>query len=369
MTTVKEWHIWDFPDTIHVKFSDGFRIKLFKLLVAKFGSRNKASKALGCHTTNLRSYLQLGHDSGGFQAFTPMRIVKKISAVLGDSLKVEIERNVVAYRAWGGNSVRSPILPIKETPEMYSIVAHLICDGTAGKGKTPAYYNIAKELLDEVEEYVKVFGEVKTLRYRVQSNVYALLFPKAISDVLSHIFEIPFVRTQNLPKLLFEAPKECQLAALRAIFDDEGSIRESGQIVVVNKPIGIIEDVKTILKQNGMESGVITFAGGCHSLSVLSISRENFIRNVGFTHKVKKNRSDEILERDRKFKARIKLEDKIYNLLVEKQPLDRFEMARQLNTSINSITDVLYNKLRSQGRVTSKFNGKNKSYLWHVQGR
>lgn len=361
---IKEWNIWDFPDTLYVKFSDELRIRLFRQLIEKFGSRNRAAMALGCHTVNLRTYLQWGHDSEGFQAFMPLKYVKKLPELLGDSIKEEIQGNIAAYRARAGNPVRNPILPIKESPELYSLIAHLICDGSAGKGKTPYYANTRMELLEELKESLKVFGEFDVTTYRMHSNVYAVMFPKAISDILSYVFGVPFVRTERLPKLLFEAPKKCQLAALRAMFDDEGSIHESGQITIVNKPRGVIEDTKRLLKQNDIETGVVTFTKDIHALSVLSRYREIYLRDIGFVHKIKKNKAAKVAQRDKKLKEHVKLEDRIYNLLNEKQPLSRFEIAGLLSANLNSVTDALYKGLRAKGKITSRFNGKNRPYLW-----
>src|SRR3989338_9361234 len=134
-----EWHIWDFPDTVRVYFNDKFRIELFELI--KCGdSRVNIAKKFGVSTSIIKSYFQTGKDSDGLKTYIPVKIIKKIPEVMEISTDSEfmhkLERNIVAYRARNGKPVKNPIFPIKETPEIYSIVAHMICDGTAGKRKT-----------------------------------------------------------------------------------------------------------------------------------------------------------------------------------------------------------------------------------------
>ncbi len=361
-----EWHIWDFPDGIRVYFNEDFRIELFRLLKGN-ESRNKLAKKFGVNTTTIKSYFQTGVDSDGLRTYAPINIIKKLPEILSVSINSkfmkELEENIVAYRARAGWAVTNPILPIRETPELYSIVAHMICDGTAGKGKTPCYYNTCKELREKFKKCLRVFGNVETNEYEVQNNVYAVMFPKAITDILSHVFQVPFVRTPNLPKSFFTAPKECQYAAIRAMFDDEGCI-SNNQLTFTQKEIGVMNNTKVLLEDIGIQTGKITKGDrGCKSITVLSESRELFESLIGFLHPTKSKRLKETVRNGIYRKNQKHLIEKVGNLFSKETNLTRSEICKKLDANINSVTEIIY-KLRKEGKLNSKFAGKNKEYLW-----
>ncbi len=361
-----EWHVWDFPDEIRVYFNDDFRIELFKLLKGN-GSRNKLAKRFGVNTSTIKAYFQKGVDSEGLKTYIPTRIIKNVPKVLGimtdAAFMHKLEKNIVAYRARNGNPVIDPVLPLTETPELYSIIAHVICDGTAGKSKTPCYYNTCKELREKFKKCLKVFGNVETNEYEVQNNVYAVMFPKAITDILSHVFQVQFVRTPDLPKLLFTAPKECQYAAIRAMFDDEGCI-SNNQLTFTQKGIGIMNNTKVLLEGIGIQTGKITKDDrGCKSITVLSESRELFESLIGFSHPAKSERLKETVRNDIYRKNQKRLSEKVNELFSKETNLTRSEICRKLDANMNSVTEIIY-KLRKEGKLNSKFVGKNKEYLW-----
>lgn len=361
-----EWHVWDFPDTVRVYFNEDFRIELFRLLKGN-ESRNKLAKRFGVNTSTVKSYFQTGKDSEGLKTYITVKIIKKIPEILsiftGSEFMKRLEKNIVAYRSRNGNSVINPILPITESPELYSIATHMICDGTAGKRKTPCYYNTSNELREEFIKSLQVFGKVKTNEYLLQSNVYAVMFPKAVTDILSHIFQVKFVRTSNLPNLFFTVPKNCQYAAIRAMFDDEGSVSKKGQLVFVNSQKGIMEDLKKLLDQNDLKTGKISFSRNMYTITVLSESKEQFLERIGLTHLSKKLRLTTTIELQKEKAKAIPIQTKIYDLLSQKGSLTRQEICKLLNTNFNYTTIVLYD-LRKEGKIRSHFNGKNKPYLW-----
>jgi len=361
-----EWHVWDFPDTVRVYFNEDFRIELFTLLKGN-SSRNRLAKKFGISTSIIKSYFQTGKDSEGLKTYIPVKIIKRIPYILSISTNSEfmlrLEKNIVAYRARAGWAVTNPILPIKETSELYSIVAHMICDGSAGKRKTPCYYNTCKELRENLKKCLQVFGNVETNEYEVQNDVYAVMFPKGITDILSHVFQVPFVRTPYLPKLFFTAPKECQFAALRAMFDDEGCI-SGNQLTFAQKEIGVMNDLKSLLESIEIKTGKITKDGkGCKSITVLSESRKLFWNLIGFLHPVKNKRLKITVKNDIERRSRKLLIEKINELFCKENNLTRTEICKKLNSNINSTTELLY-RLKKDGKVNSKFVGKNKSYLW-----
>ncbi|MFH1631062.1 MAG: hypothetical protein ABIA21_02470 [Candidatus Aenigmatarchaeota archaeon] len=365
-----EWHVWDFPDTLYIKLSEDFRKELCDRLVNKFGSRNKASIFLGINTTTLKRGLQTGIDSEGFEAYTSMKLIKKILDIFPED-KEAIERNVIAYRARSGNSITNPILPLRETPEMYSIIAHMICDGSAGERKSPVYYNSCRELLEEFKNYLTTFGEMRTNEYLVHSKVlpvYGILFPKAITDILSHVFQIKFVRTEHLPKKVFSTTEECKYAFIRALFDDEGTFSsKQRQLVFIQKEYGIVRDIKKLFDSIEIRTGYISKVdrdiGILHSITVLSQSRVKFKTVINFTHPEKRRILEYVVKNDMERKNYVTLKTKIIQMFEQQNSLSRLEITNRLKSNINSVTEILY-EFRKEGIIESNFNGKNKPYIW-----
>lgn len=290
---MQEWHIWDFPDSIYVKLDDGYRLKLFKRLHEFYGSHRKMAKALG-RDLSIVTTLRRGVDYGGYEAYIPMSILKKIIATFPEQ-KHEIEKAVIAYRCRAGWPVHRPILPIRESPQLYNILVHMLCDGSAGKGKTPYYANTCKELREELKMNLKIFGDVETKEYIMHHDVWAVMFPKAVTDVLKHIFKVRMVYSNRLPEVLLESSNDCKRAAVRAFFDDEGCV--SGKMVCLTfSSKYALQQIKEILEQLDVMTGVIyNVAGNCYGIQILVAGKEMFLQRVGFTHPNKLSRLSAIV--------------------------------------------------------------------------
>ena len=124
----REWHVWNFPDNIMVYFNEEFRLRLYAKLKETCGTRDEIARRLESNKETIKSSLFLG-ERDGHKSYTFVRIVKKIVEVfglhLGNDFLNEMDKNVVAYRSWNGWSVTNPLLPIRESPQLYSIVFHL----------------------------------------------------------------------------------------------------------------------------------------------------------------------------------------------------------------------------------------------------
>jgi len=280
-----KWHIWDFPDTVYLKFNDEFRMKLFDKLYKHFGTHRKLSY-FGCSYPAIVTALRYGSYKG-MEIYTNMKLIKKI-LILFPEIKEEIERNVIAYRCRAGNPVINPVLPIEETPEIYSIVVHMIGDGSAGKGKTPYYSNTCKELRDDFKKNLRIFGEVNYNEYLMHTNVYCVTFPKAISDILSHIFNVKLVYSDSLPIKLFTASESCKIAGIAALFDDEGTA--STMVSIRSSSQKLLQQAKEILKDLDIETGIVSGNDiTYYSLSILAKSQEDFLNKIKPIHPKKIN--------------------------------------------------------------------------------
>ena len=362
-----EWHIWDFPDSIYLKFNEEYRRKLFEKLHKHFGSHRNIGKGLGFHYTTIVSCLKSGYDSGGFQTSTNIKIIKRILEIFPEE-KQELEKNVIAYRCRAGLSVYNPNLPIKETPEIYSIICHVIADGSAGKGKTPYYSNSLKELLNEFRRNLQIFGRVKTNPYFYRkSGVTYLMFPKAITDILSHVFNVKFTFPNKLPERLFEASADCIKAAIRAMFDDEGTV--STLFAITQKSRNILLQLKKILLSFEIETGNVTYSEprGCYNLSVLTKSYDNFHKLIGLTSIDKIYNLKEKVNK-RNYYIESLLETKIYDLLLNSSPLTKHQIAKEFKITPGNAVACL-RTLEKKSKVKRKFVGINKPYLWYLDLR
>jgi len=368
----KEWHVWDFPDNIRIYFSDGFREWLFAELKNICETRAELSRRLGLHTSMVKSYLQTGHDSKGLKTYIPVKVIKKIiesfNSQLGITFSEKLESSIIAYRARAGWPVYKPKLPIKETPSVYSILFHIICDGSASKGKTPYYANTCKELRQAFIKNLQIFGGVETNEYLMHSNVFGVMFPKAITDILSHIFSVPLSGPRKFPKQVLEALKDCQLEAIKVMFDDEGFVSKKGQTGFTTTDFELVEGMKHLLLQNSFKpSKIYVKRRGTkkdYAICILTESWKAFLTAVGFDHPRKRRRLRDAIK-NREYRLKYKpLKERIYELLFSYSPLDRLEIAKRLNAKIPATKVNLY-ELRRERRVFSKFNGKNNFYLWY----
>jgi hypothetical protein len=247
----------------------------------------------------------------------------------------------------------------------------MICDGSAGKGKTPYYANTCENLRREFIKNLQIFGKVEVKVYEAKTGVTYIMFPKAITDILSHIFKVPLVGPRKFPERLFSAPTECQMIALRAMFDDEGFVSKKGQMGFTTSDIEMVEGVTKLLTQNGFIVGTIRKKKRGNktdfTVPILVDSYEKFLDLIDFTHPQKHKRLKMATERH-KYRIKYKpLKTKIHELLLSCHPLDRIEIANRLNAKIPMTKMKLY-ELRHEGKIYNKFNGKNKFYLWFPKG-
>lgn len=367
----REWHVWDFPDNIMVYFNEEFRLRLYAKLKDICGTRDEIARKLESNKETIRSSLFLG-ERDGHKSYTFVKIVKKIVEVFGLQLDSdflnEMDRNVVAYRSWNGWSVTNPLLPIKESPQLYSLVFHLIGDGNASKRHSPFYCGPDKELIEEFENYLQIFGDVEVRRkIRLFNGLIITYFPKAVADILSHIMRIGFTHPDSLPESIFNASPECKVSAIRAFIDDEGCV--SSNFCVDQKSKRIISQFRQLLNSIGIECGKIgrNNTTGVHKLYIFKTSYKTFLKSVNLTHIKKREKLMELIKMD-EFRTEQKIinqiQYKILDLLTEKYPLTKHDIARHLGIIVGSALDTLLN-LKEKGKVIGKFTNKNKPYFWY----
>ena len=152
----------------------------------------------------------------------------------------ELERNILSYRSGNrGLRINNPLLPIKVTPELDSIVIHLFGDGAAGDF-TPSYTQKNKSAVDNfIRKMENSFGIFEKSIYFTQGK-YQVKFPKAITDVISEYYKIDSYNSykSKIPeKILKRADNKFKLACIVAYILDEGNIRDVISLGSVNKEL------------------------------------------------------------------------------------------------------------------------------------
>lgn len=295
----KEWHVWDFPDNIMVYFKEEFRLRLYTKLKEMCSTRDEIARKLESNKETIKSSLFLG-ERDGHKSYTFVRIVKKIVEVfglqLGSDFLNEMDGNVVAYRSWNGWSVVNPLLPIKESPEFYSVVFHVMADGNASMRHSPYYSNTSPVLIEDFINKLQYFGKVEVYKKHRPDGLVYVQFPKAITDVLSHTLSLNFVRPTKLPSDIFSASMQCKSAAIRAFVDDEGSISNSGFVVKQKSKI-LLEELKLLLSLFYIRTGRIGVdQNGVHRFFIWKESWRNFRDSIGFCHPRKEFILDDLVK-------------------------------------------------------------------------
>lgn len=375
---VKEWHIWDFPNNIIVCFNEEFRLKLYNKLKEICGTRIEIAKRLGSNKETIRRSLFLGLRNGR-ESYIFAGIVKKIVEVFGTHLGTdflnEMDRTVIAYRSWNGWNVKNPILPIKENPSLYSVIFHLIGDGNASKRHSPFYCSPDKELIEEFERNLQIFGDVEVRReVRKFNGLIITYFPKAIADILSYIMKIRFTHPNYLPRRIFDAPLECKVTAIRAFVDDEGSVSinsiSSINFCISQKSKNILLQLKQIMNSIGIESGNIGInkKWGVYRLNISNASCKKYLKFVGFSHERKRNMLIRLLRKNELIKSNIEKSQKQYKILelLNKGPLTKHEIASRLSLKPDSVLNILMH-LKNKEKIIGQHVGTNKPHLWSLR--
>ncbi len=171
--------------------------------------------------------------------FMPLSLVLGLAKLNNEKVE-NLNKNVISYRSGGkGLLINKPVLPIKVTPELDSVVIHLFGDGAAGEF-TPSYTQKNKDSFDNfIKKIEDCFGKFEKSIYFTQGK-YQIKFPKAIPDILSKYYSIDSYKSHEskIPKEILERKdKKFKLACILAFIVDEGNIRDVISFYSVNKEL------------------------------------------------------------------------------------------------------------------------------------
>jgi hypothetical protein len=127
---MRETHIWEFPEHFRV------------LCTTRFLRESQ--------NLSLRSKVSREHLTGNL--FMPVctfkRLAQKLVSTDRYSSLREIEREILAYKARSTSKpIWQPVLPLRDTPALAELYAHLVADGGVSKGSIPHYVNSSPVLI------------------------------------------------------------------------------------------------------------------------------------------------------------------------------------------------------------------------------
>lgn len=375
MAYYKKIHIWDLPtNKVYVRFNEKFREKFFSLARSKFGNFNVAGKFLNIK----RADTTLAGDWRKGRCCCPLDLMIKLANEIRIPLS-ELEKNVeeIKYKTKinkrggsGGGPIINPKLPIIVGENFAEILGHICGDGSIvtsspEKGISFKYINSEPTLIEAFKQLVKkVFGEIEpNTQIREKGNYtrpnYCLQYPSILSAFVLSIFNYKPDEKMDIPDFIFKMPRKAKGKFLRAIFDDEASVRINKEVAIGLKPIKPLTHVRMLVEALGIKTSNLSSyrikSGSMHRFSIGSMrSLKLFNKLVGFKHPTKAKKLNLTINHQRKFERYCNNEPKqrIMNLLLEKNTLKAIEMSRILKRSKSTIDWHLKN-MQKEGIITT----------------
>lgn len=367
-------HLRDLPDTIYFLIKSDVRKLYFDRIYSFYKSKRNAARNLGVHLATIRNYENGYCTKNGIKhhQYTSINFFKKTLPLLEQEFIEKLEQSIVAISTSNGLKIKNPKIPIRESPQLYNVIAHIVADGSAPKRCTPYYGNSCQTLRDNFRKNLKLFGKVEISETHCGS-VPMVTFPKALADILSKSFDIQFTFPNRIPKQIFHAPLECKTAFLQALFDDDGTM--TSQLTVGIHNLNIMQEIKLLLNSVGLETSHVmvhryTRKEYLHKKDkvTLSIPKSEYIKFkdlIGFSHPLKSKKLEFALQtRNRKQRTRDPnyIEDRILKIL-EFKPSKTMELANELLFTMNGITPHLNRMLKEDLIIKRGFKNE---LIWDI---
>ena len=230
---------------------------------------------------------------------------------LCDILKVghkNIKENIISIKT--KNSFPISAKYINLNMEFARIAGHLLGDGgihiVKNEGKYRIFYaNKQKSLIKSFYQDTRViFPDVKIyVRHREkEQKVSEVWLPTTASIILYSIFNMNNCKMRRVPKFVYDWHESYVGEFLRAIFDDEGYIYPSKNLIAIalsnNK---LLNDVKKLLKNIGINSNPIKLTHNKKRSQMFYFyisGRENIMKfneKVGFSHPTKSKKLEMLI--------------------------------------------------------------------------
>lgn len=291
------------------------------------------------------------------------RLAKKLVSAGRYTSFQEVERRVLAYKARSTSKpIWQPVLPLRDSPELAELSAHLMADGGVSNHSIPHYVNSSPALIRRFSYLLrKALGRVHQVVYRTKSGAYDLRFSNTAWEVLRWIYGSDVSsKTAKLPRRVLKP--RLREAVLYAFIDDEGCID-------LNKRIHIgLANLKLLRQLHRVATVEI---GAAHLTPIKKKSRENhfyfYIRSTGLAriarlklrdtckrHTISFLLQSNHLSGDHRRPGETR---KLLTVILRKtKGATTSELSRRLNIRPSNVTRPLY-KLLEEGIVESRRSG------------
>jgi len=363
---------------------DNFRKELFSKSVEKLGTIKEFKHFLDYKSDNIISAWRTGKINRGDNWITEQGIPleKLIKICRLNQLDVNsIQNKIICYKSRGKSlKINNPKLPIRISPELFRIIAHMIFDGSALEDNTHYYRNFNKGLLINLKNDLDfVFGNIEiTLKETM------LILPSIIMKNLMNIFNFRAgTFDSSVPKILFDLPKEYTSYFIQAFFDDEGTV-SSDNLRFYSYNNKLISQTKKLLniKFPNIKTGKLLHrqkdTGMEYSFCICSESIEDYLHDINTNHDSKLSKIQHLIRRknkewNHKLPNMTKIE--ILNSLLERSKTS-YELSQNILISPNKITEHLRGysekrKINSKGLIELGYvkrlkNGTYNSYTYNL---
>jgi len=249
-----EKHIWELnlDSKISIKITDKFQ----KIVWSEIhGEVYPLARRLKIQPSRLYDYFLHG------KLWVPLKVMIDISKELKISL-LNMEKNVISYGQMYVPyrvCIKDPILPIKISPYLTSIVSNLYFDGSLPKDGKGSYYNQKdREVMRGFSKRLEaVFGKMYYTNELDHKGVIKHRHPRIVGEICKSIYNVNSFSSKEskLTKVLQKLSKDHKISFILMAILDEGSIAYDGTIMfgVYNKDL--CEGVRKLCIKVGLEVG------------------------------------------------------------------------------------------------------------------
>jgi len=241
-----------------------------------------------------------------------VELVKQLAKIAGITLE-KIEKHIIFVKSGDGGRPISLKLPIYESKELASLIAHEMGDGHL-RERTFVYFNESQRLIDGVKTNIKkVFGNINPKEYRDEKGT-RLVYPAVISRIIFLCGGVRFNKvTQDfdIPKWIKEGSDEIKISFIRSIFDDESyvniedkyitfqmaSVDYCKKMMISLKKLLKDFDINTLLRHKGSYIDKENIKKNVFGITLGRFeSINNYKTIIGFNHSEKQRQLEELIE-------------------------------------------------------------------------
>jgi len=362
----------------YAELKEKFRELIKRKIYKKFSSL----KNFSAQTKIIRRcYLSSALKASGY---VQLDIWLKICATIKVNPK-KLKESTLKFRKKKREHFLSPEqLPILSSPELASLVGHGIGDGHISKEGCFEYtngdFNLHKEVLCIIS---KLFGHYKYSEYK--HKVKRRRFNVIVGEIL-HFAGVPkgnkIVQSFSTPRWILNGSKEIKKSFIRALFDDEGTVKVSGHEILIKfskneKYIDslqkFMEQIKQLLEDLDIEvtsirkENIIIGKNGRTIQLVLGIhGYKNFIKffkEIKFYHKQKQKKLERMIRNYTSFQNRKGVTQKMLY-----ETLSKALTIRELMSRLNMTYMAVYKsmkKLEEKGLIKRIGCNREQYIIWN----